>query len=282
MHSIDNARPQSARTPPVRAAICIFAAASIAPAMAMVGGAPPAGEDIARSVVMVVGSGGTACTATVIARDLLLTVAHCVLPGADYKLVETQAGRDDVLKDDVLKDIVAVARHPQFDLKKLFGHLANADVALLKLAAPLPAKFSPVALGGEAPPVAGGETLVVAGYGVSVRGESHTIGTLRAATLVTAGEPEALQIRLVDPRTRGKRAGLGACTSDSGAPVLRESGGNLTVVGMVSWSTGPNMRGGCGGMTGATALAPYRTWILETARGLGSPLAPASSPRPAQ
>jgi hypothetical protein len=226
---------------------------------------------------MVVGSGGTACTATVVARDLLLTVAHCVLPGADYKLVETQAGRNDVLKD-----IVAIARHPQFDLKKLFAHIANADVALLKLAAPLPAKFSPVTLGGEAPPVASGEAIVVAGYGVSVRGAPRTLGALRAATLVVTGESEALQIRLVDPRARGKHAGLGACTSDSGAPVLRESGGNLTVVGIVSWSTGPNMRGGCGGMTGATALAPYRTWILETARGLGSPLAPASSPRPAQ
>ena len=38
---------------------------------------------------MILGSYGTACTATAIARDLLLTAAHCVQPGADYKLVDS-------------------------------------------------------------------------------------------------------------------------------------------------------------------------------------------------
>jgi len=33
---------------------------------------------------MVLGSAGTACTASAIGRDLLLTAAHCVQPGADY------------------------------------------------------------------------------------------------------------------------------------------------------------------------------------------------------
>ncbi len=37
---------------------------------------------------------------------------------------------------------------------------------------------------------------------------------------------------------------------DSGAPALRDGGTSLAVVGLVSWSTGPNMGGGCGGVTG--------------------------------
>ena len=37
---------------------------------------------------MIVGSHGTFCTGAAIARDLVLTAAHCVQPGADYKLVE--------------------------------------------------------------------------------------------------------------------------------------------------------------------------------------------------
>ena len=44
-------------------------------AQAMVGGAPPAPAEYGHSVVMILGSSGTACTATAIGRDLLLTAA---------------------------------------------------------------------------------------------------------------------------------------------------------------------------------------------------------------
>jgi hypothetical protein len=46
------------------------------------------------------------------------------------------------------------------------------------------------------------------------------------------------------------------------------------VIGVVSWSTGPKLGDGCGGLTGVTPLSRYRAWIVDTARKLGSPLAP--------
>jgi secreted trypsin-like serine protease len=72
----------------------------------------------------------------------------------------------------------------------------------------------------------------------------------------------------------GERGGLGACTGDSGAPVFRDGGGRLLVVGVVSWSTGPQLSEGCGGLTGVTPLVRYRQWILDQARKRGSVLAP--------
>jgi secreted trypsin-like serine protease len=239
---------------------------------AMVGGAPPAVTGIGRSVVLILGSYGsssTACTATAVGRDLLLTAAHCVQPGANYKLVASEPG--DTL---VLKDIARIEREPQFDLKRLIGHLATADVALIKLAEPLPARIPPVRIGSETETVAVGDMLVVAGYGDTVRGDGRTGGTVRAAPLAVTGQPGSLQIRLFDPATKGVRAGLGACTGDSGAPAFRDAGGALTIIGVVSWSTGPNLSAGCGGLTGITPLARYHAWIVETARQLGSPLAP--------
>jgi hypothetical protein len=248
----------------------LFAVAAVASGMAMVGGAQPASGDIGRSLVMIVGSYGTACTATVVAPDLLLTAAHCVQPSADYKLVELAAGAKPTFKD-----IARIARDPQFDLKRLFRHLATADVALAKLAQPLPAKlFSPLALDEAARPPRAGDGFLVAGYGVSVRGDGRTTGTLRVANLVATGMPNFLQLRLVDPRTKDERAGLGACAGDSGAPVLRDDGGTLAIVGVVSWSTGPRLSAGCGGLTGVTPLSRYAQWIRQTARALGSPLAP--------
>ena len=234
----------------------------------MVGGAPPAAGEIAQSPVLIVGSRGNSCTATAIARDLVLTAAHCVPPDADYKRVEFDAARRPILKD-----VARIARHPQFDLNAMLAQRATADVALVKLAEPLPDGMVPAALGARVPRTAG-EKFIVAGFGVTVRGDGKTGGTLRTATLVATGRPGSLQLRLVDPATRNERAGLGACTGDFGAPAFEQRDGRTAVIGVVSWSTGPNNADGCGGLTGVTPLANYRAWIVEQARKMGSPLAP--------
>jgi len=134
------------------AALTFGVIAALSPARAMVGGAPPAAGAAARAVVEILGSGGTACTATAIARDLLLTAAHCVMPGADYKLVASALG-----EPPVLKDVVRIEAHPQFELKRLLGHLATADVAVMKLAQPAAAKIVPVSLSAEEEPVVVGD-----------------------------------------------------------------------------------------------------------------------------
>jgi Trypsin len=255
-----------------RVAGCVFAVlltAAMAPAAAMVGGAEPAASGAGRSVVMILGSGGTACTATAIARTLLLTAAHCVQPGAEYKLADLTNPRVPTLKP-----VAHIARHPQFDMKRLLGHVATADVALVQLVKPLPADVPAAALDDGTKPVAVGDALVVVGYGVAVRGDGRTGGTVRAATLVATGQPNTLQLRLFDPRTKAETAGLGACAGDSGAPAFRDTNGRLDIVGVVSWATGPKLTAGCGGLTGITPLVRYRDWILKTARALGSPLGP--------
>jgi hypothetical protein len=188
-----------------------------------------------------------------------------VLPGADYKLVELDAARQPALKD-----FISIARHPEFDVNAVLRHRVSADVALLKLAAPL--KIAPAQLAPTGSSVAVGDRFVVAGYGLATRGDGKTGGTVRAATLVATGQPGTLQVRLADPATKGERPGLGACTGDSGAPVFRDTGGSLAVIGVVSWSTGPGNSEGCGGLTGVTPLARYLGWIIEQAGKLGSRL----------
>jgi len=250
----------------LRVLISVMCSISLAaPAAAIVGGAPVAPEGIARHVVMIVGSRGTSCTGAAIARDLVLTAAHCVMPGAVYKIVEFDAARRPLLKE-----VASITQHPQFELKTMLAHRATADVALIKLAAPLPVSIVPVPLG-EAGTIAVGDRFLVAGYGVAVPGDGRTGGTVRAARLVATGRPGSLQLRLVDPASKGERAGLSACTGDSGAPVFIETSGRLAVIGVVSWSTGPNAGAGCGGLTGVTPLTRYRAWIGETAGKLGSP-----------
>jgi secreted trypsin-like serine protease len=238
------------------------------PAGAIVGAATSSTEGVGRSVVTIVGSRGNFCSGSLIAPRLVLTVAHCVQPGSTYKIVDY--GKD---KEPQLQDVKTVAVHPSFNMQAMTAHRATADVALLQLDAP-PKDKTPSVLGVPQVPIAVGNRFGIAGIGVSVRGQGNTGGTIRTADLIATGQPGTLQIRLVDPATQGTSDGLGACTGDSGGPVFEDHQGTPAIIGVISWSTGPNGSAGCGGMTGVTPLTLYRDWILQTARQWGLALAP--------
>jgi len=236
------------------------------PAAAMVGGAAPATDGIGRSLVMIVGSRGNVCTGAALTRDLVLTAAHCVAPAATYRVLPAKSAPAIAIR--------TIQVHPRYDPQSFALNRATADVALVKLTVALPESFVPVPLEHAAASVAVGDRFVIAGFGVTAAGSDNGIGLARAAALVATGQPGTLQIRLFDPTTRGDRPGLGACTGDSGGPALRDVNGRLQVIGVVSWSTGPKLGEGCGGLTGVTPLARYRDWILQAAVKLGSPLVP--------
>jgi hypothetical protein len=237
-----------------------------APASAIVGGGVPSSEGVGRSVVTIVGSRGNFCSGALIAPKLVLTAAHCVQPGAVYKLVETGADGQPHLRD-----VKNVAVHPAFNMQAILAHRAPADVALLQLEISPNGKSAAV-LGVPQIPILIGSRFTIAGIGVTIRGEGSSGGIIRVASLAATGQPGTLQIRLVDPLTQGARGGLGACTGDSGGPVFEDRQGGAAIIGVISWSTGPNGSAGCGGLTGVTPLTLYRDWILQTARAWGSAL----------
>jgi secreted trypsin-like serine protease len=235
------------------------------PALAVTGRAPPAAGWPARGIVMLIDPRGDLCTATALARDLVLTAAHCVARKERYEVKPYQSEKAIPVR--------RVAIHPRFNIEDYARSRATADLALVKLSRPLPAVVVPAALA-PARRVKVGETLTIAGFGTTADHSAAGLGVPRMARLTVTGQPGSLQIRLVDAKTRNRTHGLGACTGDSGAPAFDGEGPHKTgqVIGVVSWTTAAGNEEGCGGLTGLTPLLAYRGWIVQTALKLGSPV----------
>jgi hypothetical protein len=237
------------------------------PATGIVGGAPIADPTIARHVALVWGI-GSACSGAVIASDLILTAAHCVRsrPSEIYFAASFDGQR--FMKATATR----VVPHPQF-AKELAGGRRTADLAILKVS--LLGHLFPVPLSGKEA-IWTAERFVVAGFGrTEPQGKWPSAdGRMKplAATLVLSGFPSAQTVVLIDPATRGKSAGLGACHGDSGGPVFEETSGRRALIGIMTSATGPQDAAVCGATTGVTVLAPHLGWIADTAILLGSSL----------
>ncbi len=84
-----------------------------------------------------------------LARDVVLTAAHCAAPGAEHRVhFRDEAGAP------VLLEVAARAVHPGYDAGAIAGRRRSIDLALLRTDVPLPARFVPAALAGRRSPPA--------------------------------------------------------------------------------------------------------------------------------
>ena len=222
------------------------------PALAIVGGAEDAGP-LSRAAIMVLSSRGGVCSGVVVAPDAILTAAHCVTGATDYRVHYRDAdGRP------VLLEPSGLAVHPGYDKGAIVGRRRSIDLALVRLAAPLPARFRTATLSAASP--GKGEPVTFGGYGVSREGEARSTGTFRSVEL-PAIEPHGRSTILVWAQGA---AGAGACEGDSGGPVA--SGGGVAAV--TSWASGSG-KNQCGAISQGVLLGPQKTWIDATLAGWG-------------
>jgi S1-C subfamily serine protease len=226
------------------------ACAAASPALPLVG---PASEEriFANHIVMILKGGvGWAgfCTGVVLAPRIVLTAAHCVTAIQNMRIYYP-----DNSGQPVMVEVQAVAIHPGFRADALAKRIASIDLALVRTQTPLDARFSPAALD-ENGAVAVGQPVRIVGGGVGREGVGTSAGVLRNATLQVRAPLSTILLWADDPN----QTGAGACTGDSGGPILSEDGGK--VIAITAWSSGTGGRR-CGAITQGLLVAPQRAWI---------------------
>ena len=233
-------------------------AASRAPARALVG-AEPDGRFADRVAMVLIRGGDKAgfCTGLVLSPRILLTAAHCLRPLRDMAVYYR-----DAAGAAVIIPVDAAIAHPLYRADAIKARVESIDLALIRTARPLGARFAGAAIDDGGPPAIGAPA-IVSGYGAASEGDWASGGTLRSVTLAVREPASKVLIWAADPAGRA----AGACSGDSGAPVWSADGS--AAIAIVAWAQAAHGRG-CGGLTQGPLLAPLKGWIEETERRLAS------------
>ncbi|MBV1705860.1 MAG: trypsin-like serine protease [Hyphomicrobiales bacterium] len=198
-------------------------------------------------VLMRKGAAAGFCSGVVVARNAVLTAAHCVTRPARMRLFYRDAGHP------VMLDVARIAVNPGYHADAQIKRIRTVDLALVESAVPLPARFQPAQFSAR-DEARLHETFLIAGYGMGREHDPASTGVLRVARIETRAPLSHILLWAQDPG----HDGAGACEGDSGAPIFAAA--THRVLAITAWADGHG-RHVCGAFTQGTFTAPQRGWI---------------------
>lgn len=226
-------------------------------ALALGGQASGPDSGLKSHLVMVLSKQGNrhgACTGTVIAPNIILTAAHCVVGNKQVAIAYAEDG------SHVLQRVAAKAINPGFSAKAR----VSIDLALVRIEGRLPERFRPMTLEELDGNHAVGLRRKVAGFGLAAERDEASAGTLRSANVSVLPRLYPRFLRL-GYRPDSDLSDFAICTGDSGGPVLD----GLIVVGVVYGREKFGTAQSCGTTAQAVRIAPQRAWIDRVLAGWG-------------
>jgi len=200
---------------------------------------------LAKYAVMVLDDHGHVCTGAIIEQRSILTAAHCVAEGSDWRVFWRAPDNAPVFVKPKTINV-----HPDFVRNKPGTQNRSIDLAIVTLEAPLPDQFEPMPLS-EVTALAPGQIVTVAGYGFAEEKNLKSLGTMRRADLMVV-EPNGhskILVWLAGPNSNG----AGGCQGDSGGPLIFE--GSLVAI---TYETSGLKNRNCGALTQGTLVDPQR------------------------
>ncbi len=187
------------------------------------------------------------CTATLIAKDVILTAGHCIKDVAEVFLkiplesliarLRVGFGLPRVTKESdsqvTFLKVKKVLVHPNYEseMVKKAKSVAMPDLTVILLDGEAPAGYEPVALGTDINLIEKGANITLAGYGYT-SGSEFTLPTQLMKVDVSITEPKMTSAQFSYTTVDGKTA----CMGDSGGPAyMKGKNGEFFVVGVTSW-----------------------------------------------
>lgn len=229
----------------------------------------PAGPLFAQSVVGVYDPvRQQLCSGTLIAKNLVLTAAHCV---AEATAELTVYGGVN-LKDQTAMStpVLDVRIHPFYAPNSLTERF---DLAVLKIKSQeLPAAYAPAQLPKENISVVSKDFLYLVGYGTtSEHKDDDAILRMTFRKAVKISQKTGTEFQLHTEKGRG------TCVGDSGGPVFLQKKNEFTLVGVTSFSyrknptTKTDYKDACRSITVFTNVMANLKWIREASQDLQAP-----------
>lgn len=203
---------------------------------------------------------GALCTATLIAKNIAVTAAHCVEHGVDHMGIIT--GEEIESSDRSVLRVVDAEISKQWSEGNLAGQDAG-DIALIRFEGKLPKGYHAAHMLPKKVSLQKGDQVILAGYGISNAMKKTGAGTLRK-TEVSVQDPQFGKTEIL----LDQRNGSGACHGDSGGPAFVESNGKYYLMGVTSRGYPVTAPDDCHHEVVYTRVNAYKNWISQTAKEL--------------
>lgn len=208
---------------------------------------------------------GYICSGTLIAKNLILTAAHCVDAKSKNLLAIFTTEIKNAKKDD-LRKVTRWAVHPSYSEEMKAKDLG--DIAIVRFEGTLPLGYEVAPILFDAQAVQKNKKTIVAGYGLNwTTLIKKGAGTLRT-TKLDIDEPLYSRTEAL----LGQSMRRGICSGDSGGPAYFDINGRLHVWGVAS--RGDSLPGffvpKCMLFSIFTRVDAYQDWIVGAMQELGA------------
>jgi secreted trypsin-like serine protease len=205
------------------------------------------------------------CTGTLIAKNVLLTAAHCVDADVSVLWVVTSIYEFSVSERHAVSKII---RHENYNsFARPTDEKENSDIALVQFAGELPAFYQPTTWVSRFNPSLKRFWLPVAGYGESMDGQGDS-GELRIGKATVFNFDSSASYFKVDQTSQE-----GICKGDSGGPAYLKIKDDYFLLGIVSGIDNHSPDGQitserCFGTSYFNSSLFYQDWIAKNLKSL--------------